>query len=807
MLQKKIIQQQQQVIVNHSNILLSPSINTTTSNNSNSSISGSNTSYQSIFSSPFPNTNNSHHTEYLSFSPISDLTEMSDTSSLNGGGSSVTTPSGISTPTNTLVVDGAELNNKRQQLSSGLQSQQSSSSSLSNSTTNPILQESSSTEELNWSSLNIKMKAYSKYDSKRGSVLIEHLSEFNKLASSQIILGEEVEKESSPNLSERSENNNNLNQQAVSTPTSSQPSSSTPTPTPTTLDNLVLQGINLFNEKPKKGIEYFIQHKLLERKPELVAEFLHRCPLLNKKSIGDYLGDIDEFCIQTLESLIARFNFQDLDFDMALRQLLYCFLLPGEAQKIDRIMQKFANQFYKDNLKSGVFEDPDAVYMLAFALILLNTDVHNPQIKQKMSKAKFSRSLNGINSGKNLPLEYIEDIYDRIFADEIKMEPTATLFPYACKKGWLNIRVKGRVTDKWSRKWCILSDGTLYFFRKPTDTNPVRYLHPDTVITTQKEMKGRKNCFILNHSSPPISIQSLMSLKDPKNPQKSFNPQALFQQLATFGKEKKREAKFWDSVSERYQDQKAFDISMFNDSFDTDSVGSFDTLSESSNYYDDDVSTGSSVTSNSPLAQSQLQAEERKKQTAYSLRLGNRKTKDQLQEYENEYIQQSSTTTTTTTTTSVITTPPPTPNTTTTTTTTTPSKPPIPAKTYLNTPGTPNGSQTQPKPTFIKQGSSSLIRSSSISTFSTPNQSNISTANSIKSSNSSSSSTTNSAGSASISQQALDQQNKKSIEDIMKLQEKLIKSSKQQSTVILNADSKREMDSWIRLILSQFKNK
>ena len=52
--------------------------------------------------------------------------------------------------------------------------------------------------------------------------------------------------------------------------------------------------------------------------------------------------------------------------------------LPGEAQKIDRLMEKFAERFVKCNPAS--FKSADVAYVLAYSVIMLNTDAHNPQV-------------------------------------------------------------------------------------------------------------------------------------------------------------------------------------------------------------------------------------------------------------------------------------------------------------------------------------------------------------------------------------------------------------------------------------------
>ena len=61
--------------------------------------------------------------------------------------------------------------------------------------------------------------------------------------------------------------------------------------------------------------------------------------------------------------------------------------LAGESQKIDRIMERFAERYCKDN--PDVFKTADGAYVLSFALIMLNTDAHNPMAEKKLSVADF----------------------------------------------------------------------------------------------------------------------------------------------------------------------------------------------------------------------------------------------------------------------------------------------------------------------------------------------------------------------------------------------------------------------------------
>lgn len=66
------------------------------------------------------------------------------------------------------------------------------------------------------------------------------------------------------------------------------------------------------------------------------------------------------------------------------RKFLDGFRLPGEAQKIDRLMEKFAERFVHCN--PDTFKSADVAYVLAYSVIMLNTDAHNRGVKVKMSK-------------------------------------------------------------------------------------------------------------------------------------------------------------------------------------------------------------------------------------------------------------------------------------------------------------------------------------------------------------------------------------------------------------------------------------
>ncbi|KAK6120849.1 hypothetical protein DH2020_045405 [Rehmannia glutinosa] len=181
----------------------------------------------------------------------------------------------------------------------------------------------------------------------------------------------------------------------------------------------IQKGVALFNRKPSKGIEFLISTNKVGSSPEEVASFLKSASGLNESMIGDYFGEREEFPMKVMHAYVDSFNFENMGFGEAIRFFLRGFRLPGEAQKIDRIMEKFAERYCKCNPSS--FTSADTAYVLAYSVIMLNTDAHNSMVKDKMTKADFIRNNRGIDDGKDLPEDYLGALYDQVVKNEIKM--------------------------------------------------------------------------------------------------------------------------------------------------------------------------------------------------------------------------------------------------------------------------------------------------------------------------------------------------------------------------------------------------
>ncbi|GLB33776.1 putative sec7 [Lyophyllum shimeji] len=184
----------------------------------------------------------------------------------------------------------------------------------------------------------------------------------------------------------------------------------------------LLEGIKKFNFKPKRGVQFLIETGFIPSKAPIdIARFLLTTDGLSKAMIGEYLGEGDEENVAIMHAFIDQLDFRALPFVDALRLFLQSFRLPGEAQKIDRFMLKFAERYIAGNAKTP-FANADTAYVLAYSVVLLNTDAHSPQVKKRMTKADFIKNNRGINDNSDLPEELLSSIFDDIVSNEIRMK-------------------------------------------------------------------------------------------------------------------------------------------------------------------------------------------------------------------------------------------------------------------------------------------------------------------------------------------------------------------------------------------------
>uniref|UniRef100_A0A803P114 SEC7 domain-containing protein n=1 Tax=Cannabis sativa TaxID=3483 RepID=A0A803P114_CANSA len=217
-------------------------------------------------------------------------------------------------------------------------------------------------------------------------------------------------------------------------------------------------GADHFNRDPKKGLEFLQGTHLLPDKldPQSVACFFRYTAGLDKNLVGDFLGNHDDFCVQVLHEFAWTFDFQDMNLDTALRLFLETFRLPGESQKIQRVLEAFSERYYEQS--PLILANKDAALLLSYSLIMLNTDQHNVQVKKKMTEEDFIRNNRHINGGNDLPRDFLIELYHSIIKNEIRTTPEQGAgFPEMTPSRWIDLMHKSKKTAPF-----IVSDSRAY---------------------------------------------------------------------------------------------------------------------------------------------------------------------------------------------------------------------------------------------------------------------------------------------------------------------------------------------------------
>ncbi|KAG5468698.1 hypothetical protein CUR178_01533 [Leishmania enriettii] len=234
----------------------------------------------------------------------------------------------------------------------------------------------------------------------------------------------------------------------------------------------------LFEDSPiKKGIPFLLEHairvpagaeeesslrhctKLVLAEPaggREVGEALYRLSIvLNKRVLGNYIGEQGRneaedaaatedaarpaalfsvrFFEEQLDGFIHQFEFRNKPLLEAIREMVYLLCLPGESQKIDRVMESFAKHWYQQNLtyrEDGTVAKDDAInpfhsesgaFVLSFAIIMLNTDQHSGKVAHQMRREDFAKMNRSIDDGKDISTAYLDSIYDDVRQHEVVM--------------------------------------------------------------------------------------------------------------------------------------------------------------------------------------------------------------------------------------------------------------------------------------------------------------------------------------------------------------------------------------------------
>ena len=183
-------------------------------------------------------------------------------------------------------------------------------------------------------------------------------------------------------------------------------------------------GLNLFNQQPERGMEYLFKKGFLDYSPVATAKFLRGRKGLSRRMVGEYLCSLQRpFNLAVLHCFVHELDFTGLHLDIALRQLYDEVTFPGEAQKVEKMVEVFSRRYIQCNqMFVAGFNSPDTIFVLSYAMVLLNTDLHSKAVRsgRRMRRDDFVRNLRGVDAGSDPDIDMLRGIYDRIKTSEFK---------------------------------------------------------------------------------------------------------------------------------------------------------------------------------------------------------------------------------------------------------------------------------------------------------------------------------------------------------------------------------------------------
>lgn len=243
---------------------------------------------------------------------------------------------------------------------------------------------------------------------------------------------------------------------------------SSPCPVPTSIEDeaqkedALLNAVFAFNAKPSEGIhELCLVHGVAET-PENIAHILREENGLLGPKIASYLSEN----IPLMYAYFQTFDMHNKSFIESMRMAFSnsSITVQGEGEFVDKIISVFSEVYCLQN--PSKFQSPEIAYKLAYAFILLNSDLHNPKLRSHMTCQQFIDNTRGVVSENAIPDNDLVDIYK-----QIKSQPFTVRNNNDDFLALSDPRLKGTLqkkNDRWNSTWTtrffVLANSCLYYF-------------------------------------------------------------------------------------------------------------------------------------------------------------------------------------------------------------------------------------------------------------------------------------------------------------------------------------------------------
>jgi len=275
------------------------------------------------------------------------------------------------------------------------------------------------------------------------------------------------------------------------------------------------QAVLAFNLDPKSGVAY-LRGKLGKDTDAEVGEWLAQMSTLkgglDPAMLGSYFSRRDTG--EVFKAFVHSLDFRSTDIVAAVRQLFDTFKPGGEGQVITRILESFAEAYFKQWAKCKdttspvcAYNNEDSVLQAAVSLIMLNTELHvapkkvgrNKSGAAVMTVEGYIHNTRSVLTAEEVPEEALRDWYDGVKQVEISVEPLprvafSKLPVQPDIEGWL-IAVLSSQLQK--RYWAVLALQRMYLFSDTNEVEPADAIDlKDAVVCSVMDDKACKERFM-----------------------------------------------------------------------------------------------------------------------------------------------------------------------------------------------------------------------------------------------------------------------------------------------------------------------
>lgn len=322
-------------------------------------------------------------------------------------------------------------------------------------------------------------------------------------------------------------------------------------------EDRLLDAITFFNQNkdPSKLCEYYE----VEETPSNIAQIFWGTKDINSVTLGRYLLKKKDM----LDAYFMEVEMNKGPIQSLRNALLGPMRFDGESQTVHKVLSSISRCYSQKN--PDKCDDPDNMLDLYYALIMLNTDLSNPNNKSKMTLQEFISNTKGANEFlSTLTDEELTGYYKNIAKRPLLFQNQSDDFTYEfCPKIRGYLKKKSLHTfGTWTKKYFVLINSCLYYFADDSPENakcpvgalylkgvePFRNRDTDPLlirITAKKKKEIKYAKFINRQKDNPRYVKGikeiLLEAPDRASSSKWFHRIRVAAQVSNFIKEKKVE--------------------------------------------------------------------------------------------------------------------------------------------------------------------------------------------------------------------------------------------------------------------------